>query len=208
MNHLVELSGIRKSFGGVHALRAWILRCAPARCMRCSGENGAGKSTLMRVLGGEYVPEAGSVSVRGTKEQFRSPVDALDKGIAIIHQEMALATDLTVAENIFLAELPAAISLARAAPPGEDTDRQPRLRHFSLPSSAIFPLPISSGGDRQGAVAQCRRHGLRRADRRAVHAGCGAPARHHPHAEGAWASASSISRTASTRCSASRIESR
>ncbi|MEA3533897.1 sugar ABC transporter ATP-binding protein [Rhizobium sp. CC-YZS058] len=110
MNHLVELSGIRKSFGGVHALRGVDFALRAGEVHALLGENGAGKSTLMRVLGGEYVPEAGSVSVRGTKEQFRSPVDALDKGIAIIHQEMALATDLTVAENIFLAELPAAIS--------------------------------------------------------------------------------------------------
>jgi ribose transport system ATP-binding protein len=74
------------------------------------GENGAGKSTLMRVLGGEYIPESGSVKVRGHEQRFKGPMDALDKGIAIIHQEMALATDLTVAENIFLAEIPSVIS--------------------------------------------------------------------------------------------------
>jgi ribose transport system ATP-binding protein len=110
MDYLVELSGIRKSFGGVHALQGVEFALKAGEVHALLGENGAGKSTLMRVLGGEYVPEAGVVKVRGAEQQFRSPVDALNRGIAIIHQEMALATDLTVAENIFLAELPATIS--------------------------------------------------------------------------------------------------
>ncbi len=110
MEYLVELSGIRKSFGGVHALQGVDFALKPGEVHALLGENGAGKSTLMRVLGGEYVPEAGTVKVGGMQQQFRSPIDAIDRGIAIIHQEMALATDLTVAENIFLAELPATIS--------------------------------------------------------------------------------------------------
>ncbi|MDX3927762.1 MAG: sugar ABC transporter ATP-binding protein [Shinella sp.] len=110
MENLVELTGIRKSFGGVHALQGvdFMLRSGEVHALL--GENGAGKSTLMRVLGGEYVPESGIVKVGGEEQRFRTPSDALDKGIAIIHQEMALATDLTVAENIFLSELPSVIS--------------------------------------------------------------------------------------------------
>jgi len=110
MEYLVELSGIHKSFGGVHALQGVEFSLMPGEVHALLGENGAGKSTLMRVLGGEYVPDAGTVNVGGAQQQFRSPIDAIDQGIAIIHQEMALATDLTVAENIFLAELPTAIS--------------------------------------------------------------------------------------------------
>ncbi|PLK68829.1 lantibiotic ABC transporter permease [Rhizobium sp. TH135] len=110
MEYHVQLSGIHKSFGGVHALQGVEFALMPGEVHALLGENGAGKSTLMRVLGGEYVPDAGIVKVGGAQQQFRSPIDAIDKGIAIIHQEMALATDLTVAENIFLAELPTAIS--------------------------------------------------------------------------------------------------
>ncbi len=110
MNTVVELIDIHKSFGGVRALRGVDFALRAGEVHALLGENGAGKSTLMRVLGGEYVPEAGKVKVRGTQQRFRGPTDALSKGIAIIHQEMALATDLTVAENIFLSEMPSIIS--------------------------------------------------------------------------------------------------
>ena len=110
MDHLVELSGIRKTFGGVRALQGVDFVLAAGEVHALLGENGAGKSTLMRVLGGEHVPEAGTVKVGGETVHFRSPSDAMAKGIAIIHQEMALATDLTVAENIFLSEIPGVIS--------------------------------------------------------------------------------------------------
>ncbi len=110
METVVELTGIRKSFGGVRALQGVDFALRSGEVHALLGENGAGKSTLMRVLGGEYVPESGSVKVRGHEQRFKGPMDALDKGIAIIHQEMALATDLTVAENIFLAEIPSVIS--------------------------------------------------------------------------------------------------
>jgi len=110
MDHLVELTGIRKSFGGVHALQGVDFALSAGEVHALLGENGAGKSTLMRVLGGEYVPETGSVTVAGEEQKFRTPSDALSKGIAIIHQEMALAEDLTVAENIYLSEIPSIIS--------------------------------------------------------------------------------------------------
>lgn len=110
MEAVVELAGIRKSFGGVHALQGVDFALRAGEVHALLGENGAGKSTLMRVLGGEHMPEAGTVTVRGTEQHFRKPTDTLDQGIAIIHQEMALATDLTVAENIFLAEIPSVIS--------------------------------------------------------------------------------------------------
>lgn len=110
MDHLVELTGIRKSFGGVHALQGVDFALSAGEVHALLGENGAGKSTLMRVLGGEYVPEVGSVTVAGVEQKFRAPSDAISKGIAIIHQEMALAGDLTVAENIYLSEIPSIIS--------------------------------------------------------------------------------------------------
>jgi len=110
MDNLVELSGIRKSFGGVKALQGVDFALRSGEVHALLGENGAGKSTLMRVLGGEHIPTAGTVKVAGEEPNFRSPSDAMAKGIAIIHQEMALATDLTVAENIFLSEIPTVIS--------------------------------------------------------------------------------------------------
>ncbi len=77
------------------------------------GENGAGKSTLMRVLGGEMQPTSGQVTLDGQPVTLADPSQARARGIAIIHQEMALAPDLSVAENIFLGELPRAIAWSR-----------------------------------------------------------------------------------------------
>ncbi|MGV3553318.1 sugar ABC transporter ATP-binding protein [Rhizobium sp.] len=110
MDNLVELSGIRKSFGGVKALQGVDFALRSGEVHALLGENGAGKSTLMRVLGGEHIPTSGTVKVAGAEPNFRTPSDAMAQGIAIIHQEMALATDLTVAENIFLSEIPTLIS--------------------------------------------------------------------------------------------------
>lgn len=141
MENLVELTGIRKSFGGVRALQGVDFALRAGEVHALLGENGAGKSTLMRVLGGEYVPEAGTVEVGGTRQQFRGPMDALDKGIAIIHQEMALATDLTVAENIFLAEVPSIINW-------RDLNRRAKDLISSLgfsisPSAIVSDLPLA-----------------------------------------------------------------
>jgi ribose transport system ATP-binding protein len=110
MNDLVRLSAITKSFGGVQALKGADFTVAPGEVHALLGENGAGKSTLMRILGGEMEPTSGDVEINGSKVTFRDPRDARALGIAVIHQELALAPDLTVAENIFLGELPAVIS--------------------------------------------------------------------------------------------------
>ena len=110
MADVVQLTGIRKSFGGIHALKGVDFALRPGEVHALLGENGAGKSTLMRVLGGEHPPSAGEIRIDGTPTVFHRPVDAMARGIVVIHQEMALAPDLSVAENIFLAELPALIS--------------------------------------------------------------------------------------------------
>lgn len=109
MSEIIRLSGIHKSFGGVHALRGVEFDLRPGEVHALLGENGAGKSTLMRVLGGEYEPSSGTVFIDGQQTRLVSPHDSKQRGIAVIHQEMALAGDLTVAENIFLGELPGLI---------------------------------------------------------------------------------------------------
>ncbi len=110
MNELVRLKSISKSFGGVHALRSVDFDIRPGEVHALLGENGAGKSTLMRVLGGEMAPSAGEIEISGQPVTMSDPRAARAKGIVVIHQELALAPDLTVAENIFLGELPNFIS--------------------------------------------------------------------------------------------------
>jgi len=110
MTELVNLKSISKSFGGIHALKSVDFDVRPGEVHALLGENGAGKSTLMRVLGGEMLPSHGEVVIDGKPVLFRDPRDARALGIVVIHQELALAPDLTVAENIFLGQLPGIIS--------------------------------------------------------------------------------------------------
>ena len=110
MTPLAELRGITKRFGGVAALKGVDFELRAGEVHALLGENGAGKSTLMRVLGGEIARNGGEILVDGKPVHFAGPRQAAERGIAIIHQEMALAPDLSVAENIFLGELPAAIA--------------------------------------------------------------------------------------------------
>ena len=112
MTELVKLKSISKSFGGIHALKGVNFDIRPGEVHALLGENGAGKSTLMRVLGGEMIPSQGEIIIDGKPVIFRDPRDARALGIVVIHQELALAPDLTVAENIFLGELPSVISHA------------------------------------------------------------------------------------------------
>jgi ribose transport system ATP-binding protein len=110
MTELARLAAITKSFGGVHALKGVDFDVRAGEVHALLGENGAGKSTLMRVLGGEMHPTSGEVVIGGQHVDFRDPRAARALGITIIHQELALAPDLSVAENIFLGELPGLIS--------------------------------------------------------------------------------------------------
>jgi ribose transport system ATP-binding protein len=110
MAELAKLTAITKSFGGVRALRGVDFDVQEGEVHALIGENGAGKSTLMRVLGGEIVPSSGELRLAGERVEFRDPRAARNRGITIIHQEMALAPDLSVAENIFLGELPGVIA--------------------------------------------------------------------------------------------------
>jgi ribose transport system ATP-binding protein len=108
---LLEMKGITKSFPGVKALENVNLRLYAGECMALLGENGAGKSTLMKILSGVYEKDSGELSFHGEPLKVTDPKDAQNKGIAIIHQELNLIPELTVAENIFLGREP--ISLFR-----------------------------------------------------------------------------------------------
>ncbi|WP_375748355.1 ribose ABC transporter ATP-binding protein RbsA [Vibrio sp. HN007] len=99
---ILELSGIDKAFPGVKALDNACLNVYPGRVMALLGENGAGKSTLMKVLTGIYSLDAGSIRYQGTDAKFDGPKHSQEAGISIIHQELNLIPELTIAENIFL----------------------------------------------------------------------------------------------------------
>ncbi|MHC4843362.1 MAG: sugar ABC transporter ATP-binding protein [Planctomycetota bacterium] len=101
----VEMEGITKSFGGVHALRDVDFRVEAGQVHALVGENGAGKSTLMKILSGAYQKDTGQIKIDGEVVNIPNPHAGRKRGIAIIYQEFALAPDLTVAENIYLDHL-------------------------------------------------------------------------------------------------------
>lgn len=99
---LLALTGIRKRFGGVQAIRHADLTLARGQVHALVGENGAGKSTLIKILSGAETADAGSIEFEGRPVQIRDPGDAIDLGVATVYQEAQLFPELTVAENIFL----------------------------------------------------------------------------------------------------------
>jgi len=102
----VELKGIVKRFPGVVANRDVNLAVRPAEIHAIVGENGAGKSTLMKILYGMLRPDEGTISINGQAVSFRSPHDAIDAGVGMVHQHFMLAGNLTVLENIILGNEP------------------------------------------------------------------------------------------------------
>jgi ribose transport system ATP-binding protein len=99
---ILELKCIDKAFPGVKALDSASLTVYPGRVMALLGENGAGKSTLMKVLTGIYSLDAGSIHYQGRAITFNGPKHSQEAGISIIHQELNLIPELSIAENIFL----------------------------------------------------------------------------------------------------------
>ncbi|MFT4065477.1 sugar ABC transporter ATP-binding protein [Paraburkholderia sp.] len=102
----VELRSIAKSFGPVEAIKDVSLKLRSGRVHTILGENGAGKSTLMKILAGVHVPTRGEVLLRGEPVTFATPSESQAAGISIIYQELSLATNLSVAENIFAGHEP------------------------------------------------------------------------------------------------------
>ena len=101
----IVVEGIEKSFGGIKALRGINFAADAGTIHAIVGENGAGKSTLMKILSGIYVKDAGRMRYFGKDVNFTNPQQSQACGIGIVHQELALAPDLSVAENIFLDDL-------------------------------------------------------------------------------------------------------
>lgn len=103
MNEIIlKMTNINKRFSGVHALKGVDFILHRGEIHALMGENGAGKSTLMKILTGIYKADSGEIFVFNEKCSFDSVKEAQEKGIAIIHQELNLIPDLTVAQNIFL----------------------------------------------------------------------------------------------------------
>ena len=106
---VVEMRNITKTFPGMKALDNVSFTIRSGEIHALMGENGAGKSTLMRILSGEETATNGSIYINGQKVDISDPVKARSMGISLIHQEIALIPELTVAQNIFFGKEPRAV---------------------------------------------------------------------------------------------------
>ena len=102
----LSVTGIGKSYDGNAALKDVSFRVERGTVLAVCGENGAGKSTLMNILGGAAKPDAGTLLIDGEEVILNDPREAIDRGIATVHQELSLLPHLSVAENIMLGKAP------------------------------------------------------------------------------------------------------
>ncbi|MEM9368959.1 MAG: sugar ABC transporter ATP-binding protein [Planctomycetota bacterium] len=111
---ILATESIRKRFGDTQALDGVSMSFEAGQCTAVIGENGAGKSTFMRTLAGIVTPDEGTVLIHGEPVILAGPAHAIDLGIALIHQELNLHDNLSVAENLFLGREPLRGSMSRA----------------------------------------------------------------------------------------------
>lgn len=100
--YFLEMTHITKTFHGVYALKDVELHVKRGEIRALIGENGAGKSTLMKILDGLYPSDKGEIRIEGQKVDIKSPMDARKYGINFMHQEICLAENMTIAENLYL----------------------------------------------------------------------------------------------------------
>ncbi len=157
----VEFRWVEKRFGGVHALRGVSLTALEGEVHALVGENGAGKSTLAKILAGVHTADAGELRLDGRVVRFESPARALAAGVAMVHQELALCPDLSVAENFALGRWPSVAGVVRRgacesrarAKLGElGLDVDPRRRVGELSVAARTLVSIAAALDRGARV--------------------------------------------------------
>jgi len=140
---LVEVRGISRQFPGVRALDDVSLTVGHGEVLAVIGENGAGKSTLLKILAGVQPPDSGAILVDGRPRRFRGVEDALQAGIALIHQELNLADNLDLAGNIFLGREPRRLGLLDLAAMRREAAGWLRLVGLDLdPGTPLAELPI------------------------------------------------------------------
>ena len=134
---LLSMRQICKAFHGVKALENVDFSLRSGEIHALLGENGAGKSTLMKILCGIYSSDSGQIFIDGEEKSITSPAIAKNYGIGIVHQELMLAPDLTVAENIFLGREPKRWGLLDWRTMKEDAASLLQELRFSLSPSAL-----------------------------------------------------------------------
>jgi simple sugar transport system ATP-binding protein len=159
MGAVLSLAGISKHFGAIQALQGVDLDLGRGEVLGLMGDNGAGKSTLVKIIAGSFAPSAGEMRIEGEAVSFARPLDAREKGIEIVYQDLALCDNLTAALNVFLGrELTRGVGplrfLDRAAMNARAGELFAELKSETRPRDLVKSM---SGGQRQAvAIARTR----------------------------------------------------
>jgi ABC-type sugar transport system ATPase subunit len=139
---LLSLEGVSKRFGGVLALHGVSFTLRAGEIHALLGENGAGKSTLIKILGGVIRPDSGTIAVDGEPVHIRDVADADRLGIRVIHQELSLAPNLSVGENLFLGREPVRFGLLDRGRLFEDAEQL--IKSLNLPEIGDLREPVAT----------------------------------------------------------------
>src|SRR5579862_6504988 len=156
---ILELSQVSKHFGAIHALNEVDLTLEEGEVLGLMGDNGAGKSTLVKVIAGNFPPTHGEIRIGGEAVHFHKPVEARQKGVEVVYQDLALCNNLTAAANVFLGrEIKRKFGPFNWLAHGEMNKRSGEL--FAELKSETRPrhlVRLMSGGQRQAvAIARTR----------------------------------------------------
>ncbi len=156
---VLELQGITKHFGAIHALSGVDLTIERGEAVGLMGDNGAGKSTLAKIIAGNYPPTSGNIVLDGRQVHFAKPLDARKQGVEIVYQDLALCDNLSAAANVFLGrEIKKSLGPIKYLDHGAMYKRAGEL--FAQLKSETRPRDLvrqMSGGQRQAvAIARTR----------------------------------------------------
>ncbi len=151
---IVEMRGIDKSFGAVHALRGVDLVLFPGEILGLVGDNSAGKSTLMKILTGAYHRDTGDILIAGEPVHFKSPHESRDVGIEMIYQDFALCGNMDVGQNIFLGRWPKKGPFIDRKKMYSEADVV--LKRLKVDVNSVYQRVESLSGGRQQSVAIAR----------------------------------------------------
>ncbi len=156
---LLDVRGVSKNFGAIRAVTDMSFTVEPGEVVGLMGDNGAGKSTLVKLIAGNFPPSEGEIAVAGEVCHFHKPIEARAKGIEVVYQDLALADNLTAAQNVFLGrEIKKGVWPFRILDKEAMIDRSTEL--FGELKSETRPRDLvkkMSGGQRQAvAIARTR----------------------------------------------------
>ena len=142
---LLEMQNITKEFPGVKALDGVSLTVRPGTVHALMGENGAGKSTLMKCLFGIYAKDSGTITLDGKEVNFKSSKEALENGVAMVHQELNQALTRSVMDNLWLGRYPkvAGLMVSEAAMKKQTQEIFEKLDVHVNPKAIMSTMPVS-----------------------------------------------------------------